>query len=82
MTGRSGMAWDVGSVGVGILVRSLARGGATMLVERQSGKDGVRVAVAVALALVAEVLRDQPVGLGRSHPLTHRIAAHRQCDLP
>ena len=82
MTGRSGMAWDVGSVGVGTLVRSFVRGGATVLVEHQSGRDGVRVAAAVALALAAEVLRDQPVGVGRSHRLMHRIVAHRQCDLP
>ena len=76
------MAWDVGSVGVGILGRSLVRGGATVLVGRPSGTDGVRVAVAVALALVAEVLRDHHVGVGRSHHLMHRIAARHQYDLP
>ena len=82
MTGRSGMAWGVGSVGAGILVRPFVRGGATVLVEHLSGKDGVRVAAAVALTLAAEVSRDQRVGMGRSRRLMRHIAGHRQCGLP
>ena len=64
------------------MARPFVRGGATALVEHQSGKDGVRVAAAVAPALAAEVSRDQHVGVGRSRHLMRHTVGHRQCDLP
>ena len=82
MKRQLGMAWDVGSTGVGTLEMTFVRDGVTGLAGHHSGKDGVGVAAAVESALAVGVSRDRRVVVGRSRHLTRHTADRHQCDLP